>query len=351
MKRRPRAFIAARVVLAGAVLGVLVCAPPTGGKTPGAGEAAEAIDRVFDPIEEAMGIDVKASGIKVNILGASLDVGSLTLTHPDQGKFARISGVRALLGVVLGVTDPKKSAIVVEDLDLDLDFAGDRFWRVASSGGKPIPGAPNLYIGKLDVRDADVTLVNGKGGSMKAEGVEGEIRKLKLPGKVWSKGDVPNGRWVEASLEGGTLAIAGLPQKLDLEELDFYFKSSVLHVTQLKGDLEGGGTVTIAGRVHMTTGKPTSYDMVVDIDDLPIDRPHLTAMASGRLLVQGPAGDLKIGGKLDLTDVGTLRSAKWSRTGCNSKVKLAVTLAPETGSQFKPAEMTGSLCKGRITTD
>lgn len=315
------------------------------------GDPVALFDVVFRPVEKAMGIDLKVSGLKVNLLTGQMTIGKVTGTHPKQGNFAVVKGLRFPFAAIAGLADPSKSYTVVQKLNLKLDFGCKPFWKVKSPTGAPIPGTPNLKLGKLAIENGSVKLKHGNGPTLKISGFSGEVSKLRLPAKLWSKGKVPSSRWVEAELRGGSIQMSGISHELLLSRASFHFNSSTFHITSFEGTLQGGGKLTLGGEVKMRGGKPKAYDLIVKLDEVPLDRPGVTAVATGSLVVKGPAGHVKVGGKLDLDDVGDLRAAKWSSEGCSDKVSLAVTLAPSEESGFQSAKMLGSMCRGRIDTD
>jgi hypothetical protein len=328
---------------------VIASQATSGAKKAKSADPTIAFDELFRPVEQAMGIDIKASKMKLNLLSGEVTVGSILLAHPKQGKVATASSVHFPFGALIGVSDPMKASTVMEKLRLKIDFGGDRFWRVTPPGGGPIPGAPSLEIGNLDVRNGAVELAHGNGPTVRLTGFKARLNKLKVPGKVWSRGQVPTGRWAEATLSGGQLKIDNLDDAVQIDEASFHFTSTKFHISSLEGSLAQGGKVTLKGTVDMSSGRPSLYDLTVEIDKAKIERPDVQAVASGRLTLKGPPGGLKVYGKLALSNVGMLRAAKWSRKPCSGKTKISVTLVPEKGSKYKKAKMKGSLCQGRIT--
>jgi hypothetical protein len=311
----------------------------------------KAFDAVFRPLEQAMGIDIKAANLKMNILSGQVQVGKVSISHPEQGNFAVAKAVRFPFAALAGLSNPSQASTTVDELNVKINFAEDKFWKVKGPDGGPIPGAPNLKMGNLGIAKGRIQITNGDGPSIELDGFSGSISKLKLPGNLWSKGKVPSSRWVELEFAGGTLQSNGLPMKIKVSKASFHFTSSTFHVTQFEGALDDGGKITLAGSVDMTSGKPKGYDLVIKLQEVPLDRPGLTAVATGTLIVKGPAGNVKVGGKLDLDEVDKLRAENWTREGCDDKVKLSVSLVPTADSGFEAAKLLGSLCRGRITTD
>ncbi len=314
-------------------------------------DPVDLFDAVFRPIEKAMGIDVKIAGMKMNLLSGQVTTSKITVTHPNQGNFVVAKGVRFPFGAMAGLSDPMKGTVVVNEFNLKLDFSKDKFWKVKTADGSPIPAAPDLKLGKLGIGKGTVRFTDGDSPEVLLSGFTGNVTNLKLPGKLWTKGKVPSSRWVEMEIKGGTVGLTGVPVKILLTRASFHFNSSTFHITHLEGMLEQGGKLTMGGEVDMASGKPKSYDLVVKLSDVPFDRPGLSAIATGSLLVKGLAGNIKIDGKLDLDDVGDLRAGNWSSEGCDDKFTLAVTLAPAEDSGYQDALMQGTLCRGRITTD
>jgi hypothetical protein len=338
-----------------APLAILLAAGHVMRPDPRGGEAAppsldpvELFEDVFRPIEQAMGIDIKIGDLKLDVLSGAVSVGKVTVTHPGQGNFASGKGVHFPFAALAGLSDPSKCFTTVDKLNVKLDFTSDRFWKIKSP--EAVPGAPDMKVGKVGIVDGNVRLQNGHGLTVRISDFSGSVKRLSLPGKLWSKGKVPSSRWVEAELTSGTVELTGIPLKLLLGHASFHFSSSVFHITQFEGTFEEGGRLTMAGEVNMTSGKPRAYDLVLKLDEVPIDRPGVTAVATGSLVVKGPAGKIGVGGKLDLDDVDTLRAAKWEKNGCNDEIVLAVDLSPGKDSQFDEAQLEGTICRGRIAT-
>ncbi len=352
MKREGRRGILGGAAAAAVLIvpsALLLMAPPSAGKSdPEQPDASKAFHGLFAMLEQVMGIDVVPSDIKLNLLQGQVTVGKIEFDHPDQGNFAIARNVSFPLGTILGISDSKKATTLMKELDISLDFGGVRFWKGASPGGGPVPGAPDLKMGKLKIAKGSIHLSHGEGSMIELMGMKCSIKNLSLPGKLWSQGKVPDVRWAEAHFVGGTVRMDGVPDTILLEEANFELTSTILQVKKLTGTLETGGKLSMAGRVDLKSGAPSGYDLVVDLDQVEIDRAGVEAIASGRLEVKGVPGSIVVGGVLDLTDIDTLRSEKWTREKCSGKTKLDLTLLPESGSKFKQAKVKGSICRGRV---
>lgn len=309
---------------------------------------SDAFEQLFGPVEEAMGIDIKAGKMKMNLLSGQVSVPLISGTHPTQGKFGIAEGVRFPFGAVIGASDPKKASVSVDALRIDLDFDGDRFWKVVPPGPGHIPGTPSLDLGHLAIGKGRLKLNDGK-NSMKLTGFSGAVKNLALPGKIWSRGTVPKGRWAEASIDGGKLKYSGHPFSIAVARGAFHFVSSRFHIDELVGTLSTGGDVSFEGTVDMAGGRPSGYDVTLALTRARISRPNLSALATGTLALKGKPGKIKLSGKLALEDVESLEATKWSVIPCSGKIFLDISLLPEKGSKIKKAKIKGTTCKGRIT--
>jgi hypothetical protein len=308
----------------------------------------EAFGALFEPVEAAMGVSIKAGKMKLNLLSGQVGISSLKLKHPQQGTFAKATGITFPFGALVGASDPLKADTFIDTLEASVDFGGTLFWMVENQGGGPIPGAPSLEMGNLTIRDGKVTLLHGKSARVSLEGFEGNLKRLKVPGKIWSQGKAPTGRWADITIQGGTFEMSGQPHGVNVEKASFHMQSRTFHVDAFEASLGSGGDVSLHGQIEMAGGRPSSYDLVADLASVHIDRPHVDATLDGRLTLRGKPGKLKVAGKLDLSDVVALHAAKWTSPQCKSCLLLSVLLVPEKGSKFKKAKLKGSTCKGRI---
>jgi hypothetical protein len=308
----------------------------------------EVFSALFEPVEAAMGVTIKAGKMKLNLLSGQVGISSLKLDHPQQGTFAKATGITFPFGALVGASDPLKAHTFIDTLTASVDFGGTRFWMVENPGGGPIPGAPALEMGNLTIRDGELTLFHGKSAHVSLEGFKGNLKRLKVPGKVWSQGKAPTGRWADITIQGGTFKMSGQPHGVNVEKASFHMQSRTFHVDSFDASPGSGGDVSLHGQVEMAGGRPSSYDLVAELASVHIDRPHLDATLDGRLTLKGKPGKLKVAGKLDLSDVVTLHAAKWTSPQCKSSLLLSVQLVPEKGSKFKKAKIKGSTCKGRI---
>jgi hypothetical protein len=327
---------------------LLATMPTTGKNKKKSADPAEAFSALFEPIEEAMGVTIKAGKMKLNLLSGKVDIAGVRLSHPKQGTFAKATGIMFACGALVGASDPLKAHTSIDEVEVSVDFGGTRFWKVVPPEGGPIPGAPALEMGKLEIRSGMVKLFNGKSAHVSLEGFKANVKQLKVPGKIWSQGKVPAGRWGDITIQGGSFKMSALPYGVDVEKASFHMASRTFHVDAFEASLAAGGGISLEGNVEMAGGSPSAYDLVAELASFRIDRPNLEATASGRLTVTGKPGKVKIGGKLILSDVVTLHAVKWARDSCKSELLLSVLLVPEKGSKFKKAKLKGSTCKGRI---
>jgi len=334
-------------VAAGLALGLWTL-PTTGKNKKKSAHPVEVFSELFKPVEEAMGVSIKAGKMKLNLLSGQVDIASVRLSHPKQGTCAKASKIAFPFSALVGASDPLKANTFIDELEANIDFGGTRFWKVALPGGGPIPGAPALEMGNLEIRSGKVKLSHGKGSHVHLKGFKGNVKQLKVPGKIWSQGKVPAGRWGDISIQGGTFTMSGQPYAVNIKKASFHMVSNTFHVDTFEAILAPGGGVSLAGKVELAGGGPSDYDLVADLTSVHIDRPNLDATVSGRLTIMGKPGKVKIGGKLTLSNVATLHAAKWARETCTSELLLSVLLVPEKGSKFKKAKLKGSTCKGRI---
>ena len=342
----------ARAALLGSLaagLALVVGTLPTDGKSKKkSADPVEAFSELFGPVENAMGVSIKAGKMKLNLLSGQLEISSVILRHPGQGKFASASGIAFPFGALVGATDPLEAKTSMDELEADIDFGGDRFWKVQSPGGGPIPGAPALEMGRLSIGRGQVRLSHGKGVWVRLDGFKGAVKQLKVPGKTWSQGKVPAGRWADISIQGGTFSMSGQPHAVDLGKATFHMAGNTFTVDTFEATLAAGGEVSLSGTVQMTGGGPSDYDLTLDLASVRIDRPGLEATLSGKIRVTGKPGKVKLGGTLSLVDVEALEATKWSRPACTSELLLGIKLVPEKGSKLKKAMLKGTTCKGRI---
>ena len=309
-----------------------------------AADPQSVFDELFRPLEKAMGIDIQAGKMKLNLLSGQVALAGVKTSHASQGQFATFSKITFPFGAMAGLSDPLKATAAIDTVTVTLDLGGPRFWKV--SGG-PIPGAPALRLGKLEIGSASASISNGKGATLALSGAHAILRKLDLPGDVWSKGEVPAGRWVEAVIEGGTVALDPHPFQLSLSSATLDLSSSTLNVNALEGSLGAGGTISVNGKVERAGGAPSRYSLVLDLDEAGIDRPGLSARATGKLTLSGTPGKLALKGKLALSDVVRLEPVKWKHKGCTSGIKLSIALSTS-GSKPGKAQVKGTTCQGGI---
>jgi hypothetical protein len=319
-----------------------------GAASGGAPDAAAAFDGLFEPVEKAMGIDIESTKLKLDLMTGRVSIATATITHPTQGAVARATCLAFPFGAIAGTSDPAKARADIDELALGVDFEKDRFWKVSPAGGGPIPGAPALVLGRLGVASGTARLADGEGSTVTLDGFSAEVRKLDVPGETWSKGEVPEARWVEGTLAGGLLALAGFPFAVHVGKARFHFVSKTFHLTRLEGELEGGGKVSISGTVDMSGGRPSGYDLAVELEGAHIDRPDLEASATGKLALSGKPGKLKLSGRLTLDDVVRLEDAKWSLDACPAAMKLSIVLEPGSGAKAGGAKLKGTACKGKL---
>ncbi len=332
-----------------AVLAPMIASVTTAGESKKkTANPVEAFSELFRPVEEAMGVTIKAGKMKLNLLSGQVDIASVKLIHPKHGTVARASGITFPFGALVGATDPLKAHTTIDELEASIDFAGARFWKVEPPGGGAIPGTPALEMGHLEIRKGKVRLSHGKGAFVQLEDFKGSVKQLKVPGKVWSQGKVPASRWGGISIQGGSFSMSGQPYAVVVKKASFHMESNTFHVDSFEAALPAGGEVSLEGSVEMAGGRPSKYDLEVQLSSIHIDRPNLGATVNGRLTVIGKPGEVKIGGKLTLSDVVTLNAAKWARETCTNGLLLSVMLVPAKGSKFKNAKLKGSTCKGRI---
>jgi len=330
-------------------MAVLLTTLPTAGKSKKkTANPDEAFSALFEPVEAAMGVTIKAGKMKLNLLSGQVGISSVKLTHPQQGTFAQVTGIAFPFGALVGASDPLKADTFMDTLTATIDFGGTPFWKVGTPDGGPIPGAPALEMGNLSIRDGKVTLFHGKNAHVSLKGFKGNLKQLKVPGKIWSQGSVPAGRWADLTIQGGTFKMSGQPLGLKVDKASFHMQSSTFHVDSLEGSLDSSGDVSLHGQIEMAGGRPSSYDLVAELTSVHIERPHLDATLSGLLTLKGKPGKLKVAGTLELSDIVTLHAAKWTNVQCKSALLLSVQLVPEKGSKFKKAKIKGSTCKGRI---
>ncbi len=338
---------AAACVLAAGLALVIAASLPTAGKSKKkTANPVEAFSELFEPVEKAMGVSIKAGKMKLNLLSGQVDIASVKVSHPAHGTFARARVITFPFGALVGATDPLKASTSIDELEADIDFAGARFWIVEPPGGGPIPGAPALEMGHLEIRKGTVNLSHGKNASVHLEGFKGSVKQLKVPGKIWSQGKAPAGRWGDISIKGGRFSMSGQPYAVDVEKASFHMASNTFHVDVFEAALPAGGEVSLGGSIEMAGGQPSRYDLEARLSSLRIDRQNLDAIVSGRLTITGKPGEVKIGGKLTLADVEALSTTKWAKETCTNGFLLSVKLLPEKGSKFKTAKLKGSTCKG-----
>ncbi len=327
-------------------MAVALCALPLASGAAGkdaAVDGAGALAKLYAPLEKAMGVDVVTSTIKLLLFTGEVRLDAISLTHPAQGEVIDVSKVSFPLGLITG-SDPSIAKVTVGELHLAVDFGSDRFWVVK---GGPVEGAPDLSVSEMMVTRGDVRLQDGASFGVVVEGFSGKLAKMVLPGEVWISGAVPDGKWATARISGGTVRLEGLPYEAVIERADVSFKGKTFVISQLVASM-GSGTFIMSGKVKMAGGRPASWDLDLELEDVPVDTELVAGSLSGNLSVKGPAGKVKIAGNLELRDAGRFEAGKFALLACQGAPAVKVKLQNPGGKPGKLV-LAGTLCQGKLT--
>jgi hypothetical protein len=324
------------------VAGVALVLCPVMASAAAPSEAGDVFRQFASPLEEALGVHIEASKVKLGLLSGDVTVKRVSLSHPEQGRVLSIRDLAFPFGALAGAVDPSECTATAGVLELGVDFSAERFW-VLESG--PVAGAPDLSMGRLAVHEGRLRLEDGKAPAVVLDGFSGKLCELDLPAEHWSAAKVPDGRWASVFVEGGTASLDGLPYAAEVDSATVRVRGAVVEIAQVVGRMGGGG-LSVSGEVRMAAGRPVRYDLVVSLASVRIARTHVEGVVDGKLRIQGPPGKVRIEGTLELSEAGTFERGEWEVEGCSDEVKLDVTLARADGDALT---LRGSLCDGRIT--
>lgn len=308
----------------------------------------ELFRKIFYTLEKTMGISVNPGKINVKLISGKVTMPSIVLEHSVQGKWAVIKNAQFPLGLMFGTVKPAGATVQVERLDVKIDLGKGKFWNSSTADGKPIPGSPNLVVGKMNFESVNVTLKHGKSHSLQIKDARATISKVNIPATAWSRGDAPIGVWARATMEGGRIFIEGWNGQADLEKLDVKFNSEILTLGKLLVSLPGRGRIALAGKVDCIGAEPSRYDLSISMEEFKLfpESPESTeCTASGKLKLKGKKGKLKITGELKADGI---MNRQWKYKNCASEVKLDIAVVDTGKEKKKTGSISGSICGGKV---
>lgn len=302
--------------------------------------------KIFHAIEKTMGITINPSKFQVKLLDGKVTVPSIVIKHPVQGTWAVIKNAQFPLGLLFGTVKASDATIRVGRVDVTLDLAKGKFWDQGTSDGKPIPGAPDLVVGKVVFDSANVTVRQGDAPAIVVKNAKASLMKVKIPAEAWSAGSAPGGTWGKVEIKGGTITQEGLGIEAALEELGVSFKAEVLSLRTLTADVPGRGKIAATGKIDCGGGEPRAFDLTFTLDGFKLFQDGAGEATAGTLKMKGKKGAVKLTGSLE---TGVQKKKSWKVAGCSSKVKLAIGLVDPAKPKGKAGSITGTLCAGKVT--
>jgi hypothetical protein len=303
--------------------------------------------KIFNAIETTMGITINPSKFQVKLLDGKVTVPSIAIKHPVQGTWAVIKNAQFPLGLLFGTVKAADATIRVGRVDVTIDLSKGKFWDQGTSDGRPIPGAPDLVVGKVVFDSANVTVRHGDAPAIVIKNAKASLMKVSIPAEAWSAGNAPGGVWGKLEMKGGTIAQEGLGIEAALEEIGVSFKAGELSLRTLTADVPGRGKIAATGKIDCGGGEPRAYDLTIALDGFKLFPDGAGSASAGTLKMKGKKGAVKLTGSLE---TGVKKQKKsWKVAGCSSKVKLAIGLVDPAKPKGKAGSITGTLCAGKVT--